>query len=108
MFHALISNTAIHIPFLNIRSCVECNAFGTGPYEKNCTSSCEHLKVTVEEKLAKRECQVKDSLGCRMIFSMTEQDGFDKYFVKVLKDRGKSTVCNCGLVSSNGGLHHFQ
>ncbi|GAA6102303.1 integrin beta-2 [Tachysurus ichikawai] len=86
------------LPCQKSGSCVECNAFGTGPYEKNCTSSCEHLKVTVEEKLAKRECQVKDSLGCRMIFSMTEQDGFDKYFVKVLKDRECPQGPNVGLI----------
>lgn len=90
MFHAFISNTVINILLLTIRRCVECKAFGTGPFEKNCSVSCKHLEVTVEEKLARKECVVKDSLGCRMVFSMNEQDGFDKYFVKVLKDKGKS------------------
>lgn len=90
MFYAFVSYADIHIPLLNFRNCVECKAFGTGPFEKNCTVSCTHLDVTVEEKLAKKDCQVKDSLGCQMTFSMTEKDGFDKYIVKVLKDRGKA------------------
>ncbi|XP_060786249.1 integrin beta-2 [Neoarius graeffei] len=68
-------------------NCVECKAFESGPFEKNCTKSCTHLDVTVVEKLTKKDCQVKDSLGCRMSFSMTVKEGFDNYAVKVLKDR---------------------
>ncbi|KAK3543273.1 hypothetical protein QTP70_014066 [Hemibagrus guttatus] len=78
--------------------CVECKAFGTGPYEKNCSVSCGHLEITVEEKLAVKECSEKDSLGCRMVFSMTEQDGFDKYYVKVLKDRECPQGPNVALI----------
>lgn len=78
----------IHILILNIRNCVECMSFGTGPFKKNCTAACTHLEITTVEKLARSECLVKDSEGCRMIFSMTQQDGFGKYFVKVLRDRG--------------------
>ncbi len=77
-------------PFLTCRrSCVECLAFGTGPFEKNCTASCKHLKLETVEKLLKSDCRVKDKEGCWMSFTMTEQFGFDKYFVSVLKDRGR-------------------
>lgn len=86
------------LPCQKSGSCVECKAFGTGPFEKNCSLSCTHLEVTVEEKLAKRECQVRDKEGCRMIFSMTEQDGFDRYLVKVLKDRECPKGPNVGLI----------
>ncbi|XP_059418463.1 integrin beta-2 [Carassius carassius] len=68
-------------------SCVECLAFGTGPLEKSCPASCQHLEVKIVDKMIKSDCRVKDKLGCWMSFTMTEQLGFDKYFVSVLKDR---------------------
>ncbi|XP_051566065.1 integrin beta-2-like [Myxocyprinus asiaticus] len=68
-------------------SCVECLAFGTGPFEKNCSLSCGHLKHNTVEKLIKSDCRVKDKEGCWMSFTMTELDGFDNYLVNVLKDR---------------------
>ncbi|KAF4087153.1 hypothetical protein AMELA_G00092400 [Ameiurus melas] len=86
------------LPCQESGSCVECKAFGTGPFEKNCSMSCSHLDIEEVEKLPKRECQVKDKEGCRMIFSMTEQDGFDKYFVKVLKDRECPEGPNVALI----------
>lgn len=74
--------------FTSIRSCVECLAFGSGPFEKNCSKACGHLKVNVVEKMLKGDCRVKDKEGCWMTFTMTEQAGFDKYFVNVLQNRG--------------------
>ncbi|XP_077071783.1 integrin beta-2 [Siphateles boraxobius] len=68
-------------------SCVECWAFGTGPFEKNCSLACGHLQVTTVEKLVKSDCRVKDKEGCWMTFTMKEQLGFDKYYINVLKDR---------------------
>ncbi|XP_056321847.1 integrin beta-2 [Danio aesculapii] len=68
-------------------SCVECLAFGTGPFEKNCSLACKHLNFKTVEKLVKSDCRVKDKEGCWMAFTMTEEPGFDRYFVSVLKDR---------------------
>nr|XP_055070808.1 integrin beta-2 [Misgurnus anguillicaudatus]XP_055070809.1 integrin beta-2 [Misgurnus anguillicaudatus]XP_055070810.1 integrin beta-2 [Misgurnus anguillicaudatus] len=68
-------------------SCVECLAFGTGPLEKNCSASCTHLKVKTVDKLLKSDCRVKDKEGCWMSFTMTEQEGFDKYTINVLEKR---------------------
>ncbi|XP_056611668.1 integrin beta-2-like isoform X1 [Triplophysa dalaica] len=68
-------------------SCVECLAFESGPFKKNCSEACNHLKLSISEKLAKSDCRVKDAEGCWMTFTMTEQDGFDKYLVNVLKSR---------------------
>ncbi|XP_067300549.1 integrin beta-2 [Pseudorasbora parva] len=68
-------------------SCVECLAFGTGPFEKNCSLSCAHLNVVPVDKLVKSDCRVKDKEGCWMTFTMTEQLGFDQYSINVLKDR---------------------
>ncbi|MCI4378656.1 hypothetical protein PGIGA_G00218320 [Pangasianodon gigas] len=79
-------------------SCVECKAFGTGPFEKNCTASCTHLEVIVVENLGRKDCRVKDREGCWMSFSMTVQDGFDKYTVNVLKDRECPEGPNVALI----------
>uniref|UniRef100_A0A9J7ZY15 Integrin beta n=1 Tax=Cyprinus carpio carpio TaxID=630221 RepID=A0A9J7ZY15_CYPCA len=68
-------------------SCVECLAFGTGPFEKNCSKACNHLKQETVERLLKYDCRVRDKEGCWMLFTMTEQRGFDKYYVKVLQAR---------------------
>ncbi|TRY99864.1 hypothetical protein DNTS_016960, partial [Danionella cerebrum] len=67
-------------------SCVECLAFGSGPFEKNCSLACKHLQHEMVEKLAKIDCRIKDQKGCWMSFKMTELLGFDTYFVSILKD----------------------
>ncbi|MCJ8732784.1 hypothetical protein PDJAM_G00215060 [Pangasius djambal] len=86
------------LPCQESGSCVECKAFGTGPFEKNCVESCTHLDVTVDKNLARKDCQVKDREGCRMIFSMTAQDGFDKYTVNVLENRECPEGPNVALI----------
>lgn len=68
-------------------SCVECFAFQSGPFEKNCSSACKHLTIKTVDKLVKSDCRVKDKEGCWMAFTMTEELGFDLYSVSVLKDR---------------------
>ncbi|KAK9969063.1 hypothetical protein ABG768_027273 [Culter alburnus] len=68
-------------------SCVECLAFGTGHFEKNCSLACAHLEVAAVEKLLKSDCRVRDKEGCWMTFTMTERLGFDTYSINVLKDR---------------------
>lgn len=81
--------SACSLPCQQSGSCVECLAFGSGPLEKNCSKACGHLKLNQVEKMLMltHVCRVKDKEGCWMLFSMTEQDGFDKYFVNVLKTR---------------------
>uniref|UniRef100_A0A8C2DD52 Integrin beta n=1 Tax=Cyprinus carpio TaxID=7962 RepID=A0A8C2DD52_CYPCA len=36
-------------------SCVECLAFGTGPFEKSCVENCKHLRHVMVEKLIKHD-----------------------------------------------------
>ncbi|XP_043105025.1 integrin beta-2 [Puntigrus tetrazona] len=74
-------------PCKESRSCVECLAFGTGLFEKNCSIACGHLKHTMADKLFSNDCRERDKEGCLMYYVMSEQLGFDKYFVSVLKDR---------------------
>ncbi|XP_035379481.1 integrin beta-2 isoform X2 [Electrophorus electricus] len=75
------------LPCQKSGSCIECLAFGTGSFAKNCSKSCSHLQHEMNEKLINNDCRVKDHEGCWMFFSMTEKDGFDKYSVKILKER---------------------
>ncbi|XP_056092875.1 integrin beta-2 [Rhinichthys klamathensis goyatoka] len=79
-------------------SCVECLAFGTGPFEKNCSLACGHLKSVTVEKLLKSDCRVKDHMGCWMSFTMKEQLGFDKYDMNVLIDRECPEGPNIGAI----------
>lgn len=72
------------------RNCIECLGFETGPFKGNCSKACSHLNFTSAEKLDKNDCRVKNHKGCWMSFKMTEQDGFDKYFVTILNKVGKS------------------
>ncbi|XP_076858565.1 integrin beta-2 [Brachyhypopomus gauderio] len=75
------------LPCQDVGKCIECLAFGTGPLEKNCSQSCTHLQQKQVEKLISSDCRVKDHEGCWIFFSMKELDGFDKYYVEILKDR---------------------
>ncbi|XP_036425194.1 integrin beta-2 [Colossoma macropomum] len=86
------------VPCQKSGSCIECLGFGSGPFQKNCTESCSHLKAETEEKLLKSDCRVKDHEGCWMSFTMTEQDGFDKYNVKILKTRECPEGPNVGAI----------
>ncbi|KAI4878702.1 hypothetical protein NFI96_013478 [Prochilodus magdalenae] len=86
------------LPCQKSGNCIECLAFGSGPFKKNCSESCTHLTHTVHEKLPKSDCRVKDHEGCWMSFTMTEQDGFDKYIVNILDSRECPEGPNVGAI----------
>ncbi|KAM9487418.1 integrin beta-2 [Clarias gariepinus] len=78
--------TGCKLPCQESGNCIECKVFSKG--QKNtCTENCNHLKISPVKNLFGKNCQVKDSEGCWMSFSMTRLDGFDKYTVKVLENR---------------------
>ncbi|XP_076119827.1 integrin beta-2 [Alosa pseudoharengus] len=72
-------------------NCIECLGFGGGPYDKNCTTACKHLKHVMVERLSfntqAKKCEVKDSLNCWLDFTMKEMEGMNNYFVEILKER---------------------
>ncbi|KAJ7427047.1 Integrin beta-2 [Willisornis vidua] len=64
-------------------SCVECKAFGSGAFEKNCSQACPNIQMS--EKLIEngRKCREKDSQNCWISFHMIQDDGVDMYTVYV-------------------------
>ncbi|XP_064419483.1 integrin beta-2 [Latimeria chalumnae] len=67
--------------------CVECKAFGGGPYSKNCSEACPNIQVKKVQKVQKDRCKEKDSLNCWMFFHMEEEDGENRYTVTVSEER---------------------
>ncbi|EMP26993.1 Integrin beta-2, partial [Chelonia mydas] len=63
-------------------SCVECKAFESGPFQKNCTAACLNI---FEADLSKgdRQCREKDSENCWISYLMRQEDGEDKYSFEV-------------------------
>ncbi|XP_030310123.1 integrin beta-2 isoform X2 [Calypte anna] len=58
-------------------SCVECKAFQSGPFEKNCSQACPNIQVAeglTKEKKSKH-CREKDSQNCWITFRMIQEDG---------------------------------
>uniref|UniRef100_A0A8D0GQD8 Integrin beta n=1 Tax=Sphenodon punctatus TaxID=8508 RepID=A0A8D0GQD8_SPHPU len=67
-------------------SCVECKAFGSGPLQKNCSTACSSL--TFQSELSRgRTCREKDSQNCWISYTMVQEDGEDKYTVKINREK---------------------
>ncbi|XP_066493552.1 integrin beta-2 [Tiliqua scincoides] len=62
-------------------SCVECRAFETGPFQKNCSKACPniHLKKDKSDRPSGRECKEKDSLNCWISYTIFQEDGDEVY-----------------------------
>ncbi|XP_030641735.1 integrin beta-2 [Chanos chanos] len=69
-------------------ACIECLGFKK---EQQSCGNCSHIKAHMVERLDKKpenwQCRVKDSEGCWMLFSMTEDNGLEKYIAEILKTR---------------------
>ncbi|NWX16072.1 ITB2 protein, partial [Aegotheles bennettii] len=63
-------------------SCVECKAFQSGPFEKNCSEACPNIREVKELTGDSKQCKEKDSHNCWMSFHMVQEDG-DMYAIKV-------------------------
>ena len=91
-----MKNAKLYCSVLFGRKCIECLGFTDGPYQKNCSTACNHLTHTTVEKLNPfnpdaRKCEVKDSKNCWLDFTMKELQGFDKYEVEIQKERSKTS-----------------
>lgn len=69
-------------------SCVECQAFLSGPFEKNCSQACPNIQVTKELTGVSRQCREKDSQNCWISFHMVQEDGEEIYTVTVNPEKG--------------------
>uniref|UniRef100_A0A803SXC9 Integrin beta n=1 Tax=Anolis carolinensis TaxID=28377 RepID=A0A803SXC9_ANOCA len=64
-------------------SCVECKAFGGGPFQKNCTQQCQNIIVKDVVAPKSKQCKEKDSQNCWISYTMSQMDGRDRYAVTV-------------------------
>ncbi|XP_025905051.1 integrin beta-2 [Nothoprocta perdicaria] len=64
-------------------SCVECKAFASGPFEKNCSTACKNINTSEKSLSGARQCREKDSQNCWITFHMFQEDGEEIYTVNV-------------------------
>ncbi|XP_067404901.1 integrin beta-2 [Emydura macquarii macquarii] len=63
-------------------SCVECKAFESGPFQKNCSAACPNINEQ-SSLVGGRQCREKDSENCWISYLMRQEDGEDTYSFKV-------------------------
>ncbi|KAM3853530.1 integrin beta-2 [Vipera latastei] len=64
-------------------SCVECLAFGSGPFQKNCSDNCSNIIVESKVQPKSKECREKDSENCWISYTMFRTDGEERYSITV-------------------------
>ncbi|NXY46945.1 ITB2 protein, partial [Ceuthmochares aereus] len=64
-------------------SCVECLAFESGPFEKNCSQACLNIQKTEKLTGESRQCRERDSQSCWISFQMVQEDGMEVYTITV-------------------------
>ncbi|KFV67347.1 Integrin beta-2, partial [Dryobates pubescens] len=79
-------------------SCVECKAFLSGPFEKNCSQACPNIQVVKESKGVSSHCREKDSQNCWISFHMVQEDGNEIYTVTVDPDKECPEPPNIALI----------
>ncbi|NWS76085.1 ITB2 protein, partial [Crotophaga sulcirostris] len=79
-------------------SCVECKAFESGPFAKNCSQACPNIHVTEEPKESGRQCREKDSQNCWISFRMVQEDGVEVYTVIVDENKECPEPPNVALI----------
>ncbi|KFW78255.1 Integrin beta-2, partial [Manacus vitellinus] len=84
--------------FLFCSSCVECKAFGSGPFEKNCSQACPNIQKSEKLIEGSRKCREKDSQNCWMSFHMFQEDGDDIYTVYIEPEKECPEPPNIALI----------
>ncbi|XP_013926954.1 PREDICTED: integrin beta-2 [Thamnophis sirtalis] len=68
-------------------SCVECLAFGSGPFQKNCSDSCSNITLESEAQPKSIHCRDKDSENCWISYTMLPTDGEEHYSITVNREK---------------------
>lgn len=78
------------------RACIECLGFQSGPFAKNCSAACINMTVTMVDQFttSNKECNQRDSEGCRITFQLFQLVGEDRFRAEVLKVKGE-TLYTC-------------
>lgn len=73
-----------------LRNCIECLGFNIGPFKGNCSKSCSTV-VPDDSPLSKgKQCELKDSEGCWIKFSLEQLAGVDTYKTVIQSERGNN------------------
>ncbi|CAJ1078846.1 integrin beta-2-like [Xyrichtys novacula] len=71
-------------------NCIECLGFQSGPFKKNCTSSCGsiiHWSMVDQLNFTTKECEQKDSQDCWVKFKLEQLTGVDRFRAQILEKR---------------------
>ncbi|XP_010120113.1 PREDICTED: integrin beta-2, partial [Chlamydotis macqueenii] len=79
-------------------SCVECKAFLSGPFEKNCSQACPNIQVAEKLTRVSRQCKEKDSQNCWISFRMLQEDGEEIYTIAVDPEKECPEPPNVALI----------
>ncbi|PKK22137.1 integrin, beta 2 (complement component 3 receptor 3 and 4 subunit) [Columba livia] len=79
-------------------SCVECKAFESGPFAKNCTQACPNIRTAEESTEESKQCKEKDSNNCWISFRMVQDDGEEMYTVIVDSNKECPEPPNIALI----------
>ncbi|XP_014804726.1 PREDICTED: integrin beta-2 isoform X1 [Calidris pugnax] len=79
-------------------SCVECIAFNSGPFEKNCSEACPNIQKVEKLDEASRQCREKDSQNCWISFRMFQEDGEEIYTITVDTEKECPEPPNVALI----------
>ncbi|CAN0125619.1 unnamed protein product [Bubo scandiacus] len=79
-------------------SCVECRAFQSGPFKKNCSQACSNIVVAEELTGEIRQCREKDSENCWISFHMVQEDGDEIYTVTINPNKECPEPPNIALI----------
>ncbi|XP_022609616.1 integrin beta-2-like isoform X2 [Seriola dumerili] len=67
-------------------NCIECLAFDSGPFKKNCSMACSksiYYQMVEQFSISSKECHLKDSEGCWITFKLEQLVGEDNFLAQV-------------------------
>uniref|UniRef100_H3C049 Integrin beta n=1 Tax=Tetraodon nigroviridis TaxID=99883 RepID=H3C049_TETNG len=67
--------------------CIECLGFNSGPFKANCSDACGSVTKVDRFTGESKQCELKDSEGCWIKFSLEQIVGPDDYYARIQSER---------------------
>lgn len=82
----------IDLSLIFLRNCIECLGFNSGPFKGNCSKACSSIVPNKVSwlKTGGKQCELKDSAGCWIKFSLEQLIGVDTYDAVIQSERGNT------------------
>lgn len=73
-----------------LRNCIECLGFNIGSFKGNCSEACSTVvpQQIFQSNNEVKQCELKDSEGCWIKFSLEQLIGVDTYRAEIQRERG--------------------